>query len=117
MQAVRCRQGSCEGYLVERRESSLSDGGHWVCTRCSRSVPSFPPSGTAPSPAQPVYPESLTAALRRSWEEAMGLMQTKVGSPGMVPSPGLDHICQAFIMLMRSYVVRAAHCGCEEACL
>lgn len=102
MQAVKCAQGKCEGYLLEQRGDSLSDGSHWVCTGCSRSVPSVPPSGTTPSSAQTLYPEPLTASLRYSWEEAMGLLQTKVScSVDRVLLCVYRHSCQGFSMPMQ----------------
>ncbi len=94
MQAVKCRQGKCEGYLVEKREDNLSSCTHWDCTECSRSVPSFLPSGTSPQQ----YPEPLTATLRHSWEQAMGVMQTKVGC-----SPDICSFCGLFIFASAAY--------------
>ena len=96
MQGVKCRQGKCKGFLLEQRADELSDGCHWACTGCSCSVPSLPASGTTPSPAQLVYPEALMASLRCSWEEAMGLMQTKVGSSVDRVLFVYRHICQDF---------------------
>ena len=76
VQAVRCRQGKCAGYLLEQRLDNLTDGESWTCTACSRSVPSLPPPGSEADASK--YPGAVTEQFKQTWNQCITLQQTKV---------------------------------------
>ena len=83
LQAVKCRQGRCQGLLLEQRPNNITDGQHWVCTACARSVPSHPPSGSSSlcpraSDTSVVYPEALQNMFKRLWNKAVDISNQKV---------------------------------------
>ena len=79
MQAVRCRSGKCDGFLLEQRPDSFTDGDTWTCTECSRCVPSLLPPGTSGAASE--YPGALTEHFKHAkhaWNKAVSLTQHKV---------------------------------------
>lgn len=73
---MRCREGKCEGFLLEERPDNLTDGEAWTCTACSRSVPSLPPPGSETDAAK--YPGAVTEQFKLTWNQCITLQQTKV---------------------------------------
>jgi hypothetical protein len=91
LQAVKCKQGKCQGFLLEQRPNNITDGQHWVCTACARSVPSHPPSGSSSlrpraAGASVIYPAALQDSFKRLWNEAVAISNQKVRHSLRVPS-------------------------------
>lgn len=98
LQAVKCRQGKCQGFLLEQRPNNITDGLHWVCTACPHTVPSHPPSSSSslrPLAADTsiVYPAALQDKLKRLWNEAVANSNQKVGHSLRMRSRWI--VCQA----------------------
>ena len=98
LQAVKCRQGKCQGFLLEQRPNNITDGLHWVCTACARTVPSHPPSGSSSlrlcaADTSIVYPAALQDKLKRLWNEAVANSNQKVGHSLRMRSRWI--VCQA----------------------
>ena len=70
LQAQRCPQPGCRGWLLEQRPDNLHAGDAWACTACSASVPSHSISGRGP--------QDVADALSLRWRQAVADMRIKV---------------------------------------
>ena len=71
LQAQRCGQPGCTGWLLEQRRDNLHAGEAWACTACGVSVPSRAIDGAS-------APQDVADALRQKWRQALATVRVKV---------------------------------------
>jgi hypothetical protein len=71
VQAVRCNDGSCEGWLLEQRQDNLSEGATWRCSSCARTAAAHSVDGQS-------GPGDITDAFRVFWNQALAAIRFKV---------------------------------------